>query len=60
MSEGELRLLARKYRHATKSGLCNYLDFHQDMVQLQNELKASKNAQNEVDPEDLGDLLTKV
>lgn len=59
VSEGELRLLARKYRHATKSGLCNYLDFHQDMVQLQNELKASKNAQNEVDPEDLGDLLTK-
>ena len=27
-------LLLRKYLHPTKQGLCNYLDFHEDMEQI--------------------------
>lgn len=40
--------------------MCNYLDFHQDIVQIQNELNASKSNQKEVIFEDIADVGTKV
>ena len=55
-----MRLLARKYRHPTKNGMCNYLDFHQDIVKVQNELNEAKNTQREVTFDDMADVGTKV
>eukprot|EP00795_Rhopilema_esculentum_P008232 gene8232-14169_t len=49
VQESEMRLLARKYRHPTKQGMCNYLDFHQDIVETQNELNSSKMAQKDIE-----------
>jgi len=34
ISEKEQMLLLRKYLHPTKQGLCNYLDFHEDMEHI--------------------------
>ena len=36
MTEGEMRLLARKYRDPVKAGLCNYVTFHEDITEKQN------------------------
>ena len=55
-----MRLLARKYRNPIKNGICNYLDFHQDIIRLQNELNAAKNAQKEVTFDDEADFGSKV
>lgn len=32
ITEAEMRLLAKKHRHPDKAGLCNYLQFHEDVV----------------------------
>lgn len=35
VTEAEMRLVAKKHRHPDKAGLCNYLQFHDDIVQRQ-------------------------
>ena len=60
VQESEMRLLARKYRHPTKQGMCNYLDFHQDIVETQNELNSSKMAQKDIEFKEDEFITTKV